>query len=199
MTQPVQEPTTDRALQGFAYARDQIFRRPAPPASDDRPWARVSKPFEDGTFYPDQTINNNTIQVIDWDLTYNMDPGDSGETYFSTVGTPITALRVDVAGVYSVTAEVIWQEANTFPWALIVSGNHQSWNHQMPGYYDSLGGIGDTVGTFTMIHRCEVASQYALSLYQRSGGSRTLMAGYLEIVYLGSWTGIDLDDMLPIQ
>lgn len=31
MTAPIQEPSTDRALQGFAYARDQLFRRPAPP------------------------------------------------------------------------------------------------------------------------------------------------------------------------
>jgi hypothetical protein len=32
MTAPVQEPSTDRALQAFAYQRDQIFRRPAPAA-----------------------------------------------------------------------------------------------------------------------------------------------------------------------
>lgn len=30
MTAPIQEPTNERALQGLAYARDQIFRRPAP-------------------------------------------------------------------------------------------------------------------------------------------------------------------------
>lgn len=30
MTQPIQEPSTDKALQGMAYARDQIFRRPPP-------------------------------------------------------------------------------------------------------------------------------------------------------------------------
>lgn len=29
MTAPIQEPSTDRALQGFAFARDQIQRRPA--------------------------------------------------------------------------------------------------------------------------------------------------------------------------
>lgn len=30
MTAPIQEPSTDRALQGLAYQRDQIFRRPSP-------------------------------------------------------------------------------------------------------------------------------------------------------------------------
>lgn len=34
MTQPIQEPSTDRALQAFAYARDQIFRRPPPLGSN---------------------------------------------------------------------------------------------------------------------------------------------------------------------
>ena len=37
MTAPVQDPTTDRALQGLAYQRDQIFRRPAPIVSPQ--WA----------------------------------------------------------------------------------------------------------------------------------------------------------------
>lgn len=41
MTQPIQEPSTDRALQGMAYARDQIFRRPAPVTSDSVSFGRA--------------------------------------------------------------------------------------------------------------------------------------------------------------
>ena len=198
MTQPIQEPSTPRSISKLTWGENQLFRRPAPAGSDNRPWARLGKPFPDGTFYPNQTIGNNTNTVVDWDTTYNMDPGDSGETYFSTIGAPVTALRFEVTGVYAMTAEVFWSEAANFPWFMYFAGSHDDWNHVTPGYYDSFGSA-DAAGVITMTHRWEAGDSQGLGVYQRSGGNRTINAAYFEAVYLGSWTGISLDDILPMQ
>ncbi len=58
MTQPIQEPSTDRALQGFAYARDQIFRRPAPVSGDTGVCANAYMFYDDfGTIPDENTVN----------------------------------------------------------------------------------------------------------------------------------------------
>lgn len=90
MTQPIQEPSTDRALQGFAYARDQIFRRPAPVAAaaggglgipdliianggttvNGNTWIPV--PFED-LWYPASTTLGDVFDAV---VTDSGDPGN---------------------------------------------------------------------------------------------------------------------------
>lgn len=199
MTQPIQEPNTERALQGFAFARDQIFRRPPPRASDDRPWIRVSKPFADGTFYPDQVISNNNNTALDFDEVYNIDSGESGEGVFSTVGSPVTSIRFEVQGLYAITAEAQWANAASFPWYMSFSGDGLNWPHRAhAGYWDTTGSA-TAEGTMTMIHRYEENDLIQLHVYQRSGGNRTLDAFYMEAVYMGSWSGIDFNTILPAE
>lgn len=49
MTQPIQEPSTDRALQGVAYQRDQLLRRPAPTAAASTTSAYADDLLANGT------------------------------------------------------------------------------------------------------------------------------------------------------
>lgn len=199
MTQPIQEPTTQRSVSRLTWGENQLFRRPAPPTGDNRPWARLAKPFPDGTFYPNQVIANNTDETLEFDETYNLDSGDSGFDYFSAVGTPINTLRIETPGLYSVTFECIWNDAQTFPWYISVSGDGMNWPHRFHfGYWDTSGSE-EAKGTGTYVHRYEANDDLEVHIYQRSGGNRTLNAFYLEAVYLGSWSGIALDDMLPVQ
>jgi hypothetical protein len=201
MTAPIQEPNLYRHASGLQWGQNQLFRRPAPPASDDRPWCRVSKPFPDGTFYPNQTIANNSNITIDFDEVYNLDVGDSGDGFFTTQGSPVNTIRIAVQGLYAITAEVYWLEASTFPWYMAFSGDGLSWAHRTHfGYWDTFGAE-DAMGSTSFIHRYEANSNSDIELhvYQRSGGNRTINAAYLEVSYLGSYTGIDFDDILPFQ
>jgi hypothetical protein len=83
MTQPIQEPNTQRSLQGLAYARDQIFRRPSPvaAASGENAWAAISTEpigFEH-TGSGDALVDWYTLWISDNALgtifSYEVDPG----------------------------------------------------------------------------------------------------------------------------
>lgn len=80
MTQPIQEPTTDRALQGFAYARDQIFRRPAPQPGNTTTSAYLDDLIANGTGLEVASNNWETVTTaVDgantrWLDEFNYDP-----------------------------------------------------------------------------------------------------------------------------
>ena len=198
MTQPIQEPTTQRSISQGKWGENQLFRRPAPPTGDDRPWIRLSKPFVDGTFYPNQVISNNFNTTLDFDEVYNIDPGDSGEAFFTTVGSPVTTIRFEVQGLYAITAELFWgSSAASFPWHANFSGDGFDWSHRHITGYQDTSGAETAMGSGTLIHRYEEDDLLELHVYQRSGGNRTLTAFYMEAVYMGSWTGIEFNDILP--
>lgn len=61
MTQPIQEPSDQRALQGFAYQRDQLLRRPSLSGGCTIEYFRA-------VMYTNHTVGAGTAQVtIDWD------------------------------------------------------------------------------------------------------------------------------------
>jgi hypothetical protein len=197
VTQPIQEPLTQRSISKQTWDTNQLYRRPPITSSDNRPWIRVSKPFPDGTFYPNQVIANNTNETLEFDEVYNIDPGESGEGFFSTVGAPINTIVFEVQGVYAITAELLWTNAANFPWAAFFSGDTFDWTHRhITGYQDTLGAE-TALGSGTLIHRYEANDGLELHVYQRSGGNRTLTAFYMEAVYMGSWSGIAFNDIFP--
>ena len=199
MTQPIQEPLTQRSISKLTWDTNQLFRRPSLAVGDDRPWVRVSKPFADGTFYPDQVIANNTNTTLDFDEVYNIDTGESGADFFTVVGTPVHSIRFEVQGLYSITVELEWENAASFPWYASLSGDGLNWPHRIITGYQDTSGAETAEGTGTMIHRYEENDLIQLHVYQRSGGNRTLDAFYMEAVYMGSWSGIEFNDILPSE
>jgi hypothetical protein len=204
MSAPIQEPLTQRSIAYGAWRTNQLERRPPPPVETETgtvPWARIAKPFDDGTFYPNQTIANNSNVLIDFDLEYNLASGDSGFDYFdATGGPPVNGIRFLVQGLFAITAEIYWDgSAANFPWQMSLSGDGANWTHDIhTGYQDALGAQ-SAQGTGTMIHRFEALQTIQLVVYQRSGGNRIVEAVYMEAVYLGGWTGVAPDDSLPDQ
>lgn len=78
MTQPVQEPSTDRSLSAARWGNNQLFRRPAPtPAAASasrRPWIVMEGLGWDMANNTDSPIITDTLY---WDNTLlNLDPGD---------------------------------------------------------------------------------------------------------------------------
>lgn len=93
MTAPLQEPTTDRALQGFAYQRDQIFRRPAPPSEG----LLIGEMYKEST----QTISSGAFtKLTSWDQ-WNVPFPD-------TIDQGTNALTIGADGYYMLEASCFW-------------------------------------------------------------------------------------------
>ncbi len=138
MTQPVQEPTTDRALQGFAYARDQIFRRPAPQPVGDYSCAYFDEYGYEGD---GSLITTNTWTEVaggtDPDIRYFTEFFRSGDEWghdfdsgLITNNTPAIYLAtgtVTFGGPISVTTTlelgIQWGAGDRHPFALVQSDN----------------------------------------------------------------------------
>lgn len=95
MTAPIQEPTTDRAIQGFAYQRDQLLRRPAPVSSGFTPVVFQGAQLTGGF----QTINSGVEESLTWNSWNNGD-----DTIFTTVesGGLLQAVIGQEPGIYAV-------------------------------------------------------------------------------------------------
>lgn len=104
MTAPIQEPNTDRALQGMAYARDQIFRRPPlRQAAADLPYCWMK--WEGSAAITVNTIYNPVSTGLDYADSFVHDPDFlAGFNCDLTLG----CINWDEAGEYFVTAWAQW-------------------------------------------------------------------------------------------
>lgn len=129
-------------------------------------------------------------ELIIWDTTDNNDP-DYFEEYSST------ELRVWVDGLYEVTAELVW-DANKVE-ASIVTLNSSSpvgffWNK---GWWDeqNRGHNIEHNQTFTYQRRMLANTRLRLYVVHFAGVARSILGHaneaytYMEVRYLGSWTG----------
>lgn len=189
MTRPIQEPTTQRAVRGLGFGNDQLFRRPAPAGDSTLPWARISKGFDASN----QTINATTNTDLSFNHEYNMGAGESGENYFQSSGT--TGLQARVHGLYLVTAEVYWNTNPTTPWMFAITDS-DAWFH---GNYFAGQNTQDQFGVITLPIRIDPNITYFATVWHASGGSRLVDAFYLEMVYMGDYTGTERTAMDPNQ
>ena len=100
MTAPIQEPTSDRALQNFAFQRDQIFRRPAPVGGESLiPFFHA---YQDSHFL---TIDDDDETNLTFDTWNNYDTSVFDAT---VTGGLLDAVILLQPGLYSFTCMVEW-------------------------------------------------------------------------------------------
>jgi hypothetical protein len=191
MTQPVQEPSPQRTDASLTFGARQLRRRPGPPAGGEIPWARRSKGFDAGN----QTIGTGTLTAVTFNHNYNMGAGESGEAYFGPVSDSIEILQ---DGFYLITGEVIWTTSPNWTGAIGYYDSDAIEDHLFGAAAPNSGGF--NTQAFTAIHRYTAASIFiTLTVMQNSGSTKDIDAAYLEISYLGSWTGTDFLSMDPAQ
>lgn len=189
MTQPIQEPTTDRALQGFAYARDQIFRRPSQ-FSTDVPWARIARQFADAA----QVIGNASFTEVDVTADWNTGAGESGNGVF----TPDLAgnfLTVDIDAAILVHARAYWFSAITNPWILWVNVSMSANLVQAP--FAGMAGTTDDAGDLEFHTRVVAGTDISFGVFQKDAANRSLDAAMLDVEVIGTYSGTDFDAMDP--
>lgn len=158
MTAPIQEPSTDRALQGFAYQRDQLLRRPSAPFQGQV----IGEAYKE----TNQIITSgNYTKLTTWD---NWTVEDA-----TIIDQATTGLHVMVAGWYHITAMVDWSTVPTDGECVVVIGGG--------------GGVGENItelhsqGSSSRFHNrvseiMYVEEDQALDLYVQhiSGTNRTV-------------------------
>lgn len=190
MTQPIQEPTINRGLARSTWNENQLYRRPQPAGGADLAWARISRGFDAAN----QAVVNNTIVTMIPNHNYNMGAGDSGEPYFVTNGNGIEILQ---QGVFAVSIEVIWVEAQTFTGWLGISDAAAGAQHVFPLTIDATNSISEAA---TLVHNYEgTGIILTLVVFQASGGTRNIDAAFLQVTRLGNWSGVDFQTMDPAQ
>lgn len=180
MTAPIQEPTTDRAIQGFAYARDQIFRRPAPASGF------VASRFSARRVSPFQTIATGVETDLLWNQWDNGNPDIFGETL---VGGLLRGISLDVDGVYGFYVAISIQSLSTGALAVVMNDNidnpvanvHPAYNFGSGADY-----MWSSVQSYPTLQSGGGSPEVSFDVAQSSGISRNTQFGtHLEIVYLG--------------
>lgn len=187
MTRPMQE--TPSRVHETQYAVRQLQRRPAPPSSDAVPWARISRRFADSN----QTIGSNSFVEIDFTTSYNVGAGESGEGVF-TVNLTNNSITVVPAGTVVVRAYANWFSAITNNWIVWVSNSEVANQNQRR----SGGGISTTAMDELMFQtRVPANSVFEAGVWHIDGANRDLDCAFLEVSYIGTYTGTNFDSMDP--
>jgi hypothetical protein len=156
---------------------------------DAVPWCRISRRFADAA----QVIATNSFTEIDMTTSYNVGAGESGEGVF-TVDLTANEIRVVNAGVVMVRAMANWLSAITNNWIVWVSNSEVANQNQRR----SGGGISTTAQDELMfLTRVPANSSFSAGVWQIDGANRSLDVAFLELHYLGTYTGTNFDSMDP--
>lgn len=181
MTAPIQEPSTDRALQGFAYARDQIFRRPQASNCCDYPY--VFRKMDSG-----QTIGPGNIEVIVFD-----DDDFSQAAGFFTPG-DTQSFDIEGPGVFDFLGAGFWDapfnSKTMFQVQCNAFGNFPSqlgWG----GFYSDAGVNLDQGQAFFIHFQARVdsgTSATSLAISQANAAGQLLVQAFFRVAYIAEWT-----------
>lgn len=155
----------------------------------EMPWARIVRQFADSN----QSIGNNSFVEINCTASYNVGAGESGNGVF-TVDLTDNTITVVNAGVVMVRALANWFDAITNAWIVWVSNSEVSnQNHRRAG-----GGISTTMQDELMfLTRVPAGTSFTPGVWQIDGAARNLDFGFLEVSYMGTYTGTDFSAMDP--
>lgn len=192
MTAPVQEPNDQRALQGLAYQRDQLLRRPAIISPDGPGYPFI---YREQTLDSPLTILANDNSNIQFDFTDDA----SAAGYFTAVSVTQTTIDdqgTDTKGIYRFTAGAKWDTPWTgTPASIAISCTDFGWNIQQT-YEEPDNGAGAPLDTaFAMfinfVSRVSTTNTSTVTLIVGNGDSsdQVLLQAFLEIAYLGTWDG----------
>ena len=186
MTQPVQEPTADRAMGGAYWATSQLARRPPPPVAataNTYNWARTR-----AWNVADQSVASGSETNVYfneyWDdgaakmQAYNLGGGVGSQHGIHTL----------VDGLYSITCRLMW---HTYQGAFMIrlSGIDidawETWGNSSA----AMTGSNSFSTTLTVIARMHNGKDIIPTVYQNSGSSQNLLGVggcFLEMIYMGS-------------
>jgi hypothetical protein len=189
VTQPIQEPITQRTISSLGYGDRQLFRRPAPSNSSEVVWARRAQ-YDTS----DQVITSGSEINVQLN-TFFTDYADYFQAYDSGSEDGITVL---VDGLYAITYRLFWDD---WPNAHQITFNGidpdawagYSFNHSDGGFNNTFSSAGG------MTHRLAAGQDIYMSVSHNFGANRSL-EGYcgcfFEMQFLGSattiYTGCDL-------
>lgn len=97
MTQPIQEPTTQRSVSGLDWGQSQLARRPAPPPTGGFTPVVAQLEHWDNVF---------VLASGSWDIFDNFDKMETGDTSYLTVSA--TGIAGVQPGVYTATLSLSW-------------------------------------------------------------------------------------------
>lgn len=181
MTQPVQEPLTQRSVSGLTWDKNQLYRRPPPPSSTDIPWARIGRPYSEAV----ASITNNSFEDLPVTASWNTSAGESGELWFSVdlIDNSMTLLQPAYVIVH---VEADWFSSINAPWAVWISQSESAF----VTYNWFAGQTSQTMhGSLTLPCRADTGTEFTGGIIQLTTGPRDLNAGMMEISVLGTWSG----------
>lgn len=184
MTVPIQEPTTDRSLQNFAFQRDQIFRRPAPRAGVLE-WGRAE-------FTTDQ--GSGVSFDIQWDQAYV--PANQSSIVEGT--SSIDIFNFEAMGFYAVHFWATWNAGSAWGateqrFLFFTLNDSPNPSTQNPVVGPKQTGVQLSNFTQNAVTPCwflgaeviDPSVGFSCSAAQGSGGTRQLTQGGVTVLYLG--------------
>lgn len=207
MTQPIQEPSTARALQGMAYARDQIFRRPSPMGQSTLWWSMITDGFAECNTDVTYLLGGQYYGTNDLDETYYSYTQRSA-TYPGSGATPYFTVTVNETGIYLLDATGAWDwepgnpgigrfdlNPNMEAWAPFgfQTGENDSWldEHVVDDTEFSAGGPYEPVFRVNGIASIEGGTEFFPTIRQESGFSTMVFAfNYFKIVRLENYAAL---------
>jgi hypothetical protein len=153
------------------------------------PWARITRGFADAA----QVIASNSFTEIDCTTSYNVGAGESGNGVF-TVDLTDNTITVVPAGVVMVRALANWDSSITNAWILWVSNSEvANQNERRAG-----GGTATTMQDELMfLTHVPAGTSFSPGVWQIDLANRNLDVGFLEVSYMGTYTGTDFSAMDP--
>lgn len=190
MSRNLSEGSTAKDVAAGGYQTRQLERRPAPQAgSAELPWARIARQFADSA----QVIGSNSFTEIDCTVSWNVNAGESGENFF-TVDLTDNTITVVPAGMVMVRALANWFSSITNNWIVWVSNSEVANQNQRR----SGGGTSTTAQDELMfLTHVPANTSFTPGVWQIDLANRNLDMGFLEIVYLGTYSGTEFSVMDP--
>ncbi len=197
MTRPLFEPSTQRHIRSQGFTGDQLLRRPPPPGSEDKPWARIEKTYASSLQSVTGANGFNDVHCGGSGDVINIGTGESGEGVFDeyVAGGNLIGLTTLMSGVYLVKCELTWNEAHNFQWGLGITDSSPT------GHY-SVGLQNPAQSVFGMsceYHRYPNNQTFIFTCFQGSGVNKNIDAAFMEAIRIGDYSGAEYTTLDPDQ